>query len=69
MKVIVEQEVENCKECPFYEYGGTTWSEDFYICKKIEREVDGDGIDSRCPFIETTMERIQKTEPQKPRSH
>lgn len=60
MKVIVELEVENCKECPHYSYEGTSWSEDVYLCLKTDKEVSGDGISKECPFIETTLDRINK---------
>jgi hypothetical protein len=57
MKVIVNLEVENCKDCPHQEYGGTSWGEDFYICKKSGLEVENEGIPSNCPFI-PTMDKL-----------
>lgn len=60
MKVIIELEVENCSDCPNYNYDGTSWSEDVYTCKKLNCEVDGKGIPSNCPFIESTMEKLRQ---------
>jgi hypothetical protein len=60
MKVIIELEVENCKDCPNYNYEGTSWSEDVYTCKKTKCEVNGEGIPSNCPFIESTMEKLRQ---------
>lgn len=60
MKVIIELEVENCSDCPNYKYEGTSWSEDVYTCKKLNCEVDGKGIPSNCPFIESTMEKLRQ---------
>ncbi len=60
MKVIIELEVQNCSECPNYNYEGTSLSEDVYVCKKINSEVDGKGIPNNCPFIESTMEKLRQ---------
>lgn len=60
MKVIVNLEVENCKDCPHYEYGGTSWSEDIYTCNKTGKEVESNGISMHCPFI-PTMETLIKS--------
>ena len=60
MKITVELEIENCKECPHYNYEGTSWSEDVYACKKTNSEVDGDGIPNDCPFIKSTLEKLQQ---------
>ncbi len=60
MKVIIELEVENCSDCPNYKYEGTSWSEDIYTCKKLNCEVDGKGIPSNCPFIESTMDKLRQ---------
>lgn len=59
MKVIMEIEIENCKECPCYSYRGTSWSEDVYVCTKTGNEVNGDGIPNSCPLIESTIERLR----------
>lgn len=53
MKVTVKLEVENCKDCPHYEYEGTSWDEDIYTCKKTGKEVESNGISHSCPFIPT----------------
>jgi len=58
-KVIMEIEIQNCKECPCYSYQGTSYSEDVYICTKNNREVDGYGIPDYCPLIESTIERLR----------
>ncbi len=50
MSVTVKLKVKNCKDCPFYRYGGTSWGEDYYECSKSGREVDEYGIDAFCPF-------------------
>jgi hypothetical protein len=60
MKIIIEIEIENCRDCPNYSYGGTSFSEDVYICNKINREVCGDGINSNCPFIESTIDKLRE---------
>jgi hypothetical protein len=60
MKVIIELEVENCKDCPNYTYEGTSWSEDVYTCKETKYEVNGEGVPSNCPFIESTMEKLRQ---------
>ena len=60
MKVIMEIEIENCKECPCYSYQGTCWSEDVYVCAKTGQEVSGDGIPNGCPLIESTIEMLMR---------
>lgn len=59
-KVIIELEIENCSDCPNYNYEGTSWGEDIYTCKKLNCEVNGKGIPSNCPFIESTMEKLHQ---------
>jgi hypothetical protein len=50
--VIVPVKIFKCSECPFYKYEGTSWSEDIYICSKLNIEVDPEEIDYRCPYLE-----------------
>lgn len=57
MKVIVNLEVENCKDCPHYNYEGTSWSEDIYTCNKTGKEVEPNGVSHSCPFI-PTMDKL-----------
>lgn len=59
MKVLVQIEVEDCKNCPYYEYGGTSWGEDFYTCKKSDIEVEPNGVPNNCPFIPSTDELLK----------
>lgn len=58
MKVIIELEISDCKKCPHFEYKGTSWGEDVYVCNKLDREVSGDGIHDSCPYIKSTMEKL-----------
>lgn len=60
MKVIVELEIENCNDCPYFKYEGTSFSEDVYSCRKTKSEVNGDGIPNDCPFIESTMNKLRQ---------
>lgn len=61
MKVIVQQEIDKCQNCPFIEYGGTSFSEDVYYCKKTGKDVgSGRTIPNHCPLIEETMEILRK---------
>ena len=57
MKVLVSLEVENCKDCPHYNYEGTSWSEDIYTCNKTGKEVEPNGVSHTCPFI-PTMDKL-----------
>lgn len=59
MKVIVNLEVENCKDCPHYNYEGTSWSEDIYTCNKTGKEVEPNGVSQTCPFIPTMDKLIE----------
>jgi hypothetical protein len=71
MKVIVSLEVENCKDCPHYDYGGTNWGEDMNVCKKTGKEIEPDGVSHNCPFIpsmEKLMESYHKLEEIKSKS-
>lgn len=58
MKVIIEITIDKCKDCPFIKYEGTAWSEDVYTCTKLDTSVDTEAIHSNCPFIETTINRL-----------
>lgn len=60
MKVFVELEVENCRECPNCKYSGEDWGEDIYMCEKTNQEVPDKGISKDCPFIEETLEKLHK---------
>ena len=59
MKVIIELEIENCKDCPHFQYEGTQFDEDVYGCTKTQHIVSEDGIPNDCPYIETTMEKLR----------
>jgi hypothetical protein len=60
MKVIIELEIENCSECPNYNYEGTSCSEDVYTCKETKCEVNSEGVPNNCPLIESTMEKLRQ---------
>jgi len=60
MKVIIEMVIDKCGDCPYCLYGGTSWSEDVFICKKTENEVNTETIPTTCPFIEKTLDKLVK---------
>lgn len=61
MKVILELEIENCEDCPNFEYIGDSWGEPCYNCKKTGYDVgEGEGIPNHCPLIESTMKRLRE---------
>lgn len=49
--IIIPVKIHNCKECPFYNYAGSDWSEDIFVCEELEVEVSENGIDHRCPYL------------------
>ena len=57
MFVIVELEVQNCSECPFYQY--EAYSESIYICTKTKNEVNPIGVTTDCPYIESTINKLR----------
>jgi len=60
MKVIIELEVENCKDCPNFQYEGTQFDEDVYGCTRLQHLVGEIGIPNDCPYIESTMQKLRQ---------
>lgn len=61
MKVILELEIEKCKDCPRMEYVGDSWGEPIYECSETGKDVgEGDCIPTHCPLIESTMELLRE---------
>ena len=59
MIVTIELDVENCEQCPYFQYEGESYSESVYICTKTRNEVNPIGIPCDCPFIETTINKLR----------
>jgi hypothetical protein len=60
MRVIIEKTVDKCSSCDYCRYVGDSWSEPVYKCMKGDFEIfDIDEVSTLCPFIPSTLDKLQ----------